>query len=124
MHAPNDFFVVVDVVEPIVVDVGVAFVVGGLTEVVGQQISLQIFTKGLKGNKGKGPGDSVVCALHGKQISGFGPILFMTGALVVVVVVVLVVVVVVALVVVVGLAVVGLGQQTGVARGWNKPVHQ
>lgn len=95
--------------EPTVVGVGGAFVVGGRTEVVGQQISLQIFTKGSKGNKGKG--DSVDCALHGKQISGFGPILVITGAGALVVVVV-------------GLAVVELGQQTGVTRGWDKPVHQ
>ena len=97
--------------EPIFVDVGGAFVVGGRTEVVGQQISLQIFTKGSKGNKGKGPGDWVDCALHGKQISGFGPILVITGAGALVVVVV-------------GLAVVEMGQQTGVTRGWDKPVHQ
>jgi hypothetical protein len=38
--------------------------------VVGQQISLQMLTKGSKGNEGNGP----VWALHGKQISGFGPI--------------------------------------------------
>ena len=98
--------------EPSVVGVGGAFVVGGRTEVVGQQISLQMFTKGSKGNKGKG--DSVDCALHGKQIRGFGPILVITGAGALVVVVV----------VVVGLAVVELGQQTGVTRGWDKPVHQ
>ena len=54
------------------------------------------------------------CALHGKQIRGFGPILVITGAGALVVVVV----------VVVGLAVVELGQQTGVTRGWDKPVHQ
>ena len=79
----------------------------GVTIVVGQQISLQML-KGSKENNGKGPGDSLDCALHGKQSIGFAPILVITGAGALIVVVVIV-----ALVVVVGLAVVELGQQTG-----------
>lgn len=70
MHGPSGFVVLVDEVEPLVVDVGAVSVDGGLTVVVGQQISLQMLTKGSKGNEGNGP----VWALHGKQISGFGPI--------------------------------------------------